>query len=160
VPGAVSSLRPTSAVLTAILVAAVSLWAGFAVVAGATRSSPGPAAPAQTRPEVAPPHLTLTAAPALRVRPALLERAPARATVLAARPAPAPAKSAHPSPAPATAMSAPASPPAAPEPSRTVQPSPSPRPAPKPQPTRTAAPSHPAGPDFDQSQPDGFDNSG
>jgi hypothetical protein len=158
----VSALRPTPVALGAVLAATVSLWVGFAVVAAVTRSAPRPAAASQPRHEVAPIRLTLTPAPALHVRPALLQGAPARATAPRASRATRRARAA--SPPPAAAMSALASARAAPEPSPAVQPAPAPapapRPAPKPRVTRTAAPSKPSTPDFDQSQPDGFDEAG
>jgi hypothetical protein len=157
----VSALRPTPVALGAVLAATVSLWVGFAVVAAVTRSAPRPAAAAQPPHEVAPIRLTLTPAPALHVRPALLQGAPARTTAPRAPRATRRARAA--SPPPAAAMTAPVSAPAtpaAPEPSRAVQPAPAPRPAPKPRVTRTTAPSKPSTPDFDQSQPDGFDDAG
>ena len=155
-----SALRPTPVALGAVLAATVSLWVGFAVVAAVTRSAPRPAAAAQPTHEVAPIRLTLTPAPALHVRPALLQGAPARATAPRASRATRRARAA--SPPPAAAMSAPESAPATPEPSLAVQPAPAPaqRPAPKPRVTRTTAPSKPSTPDFDQSQPDGFDDAG
>jgi hypothetical protein len=162
----VSSQRPQRVLLWAIPVAVLSLWVSFAVVAGATRNSPRSAAhaqPAQPMGEAAPIGLALSPAPALRVRSAVLaasapqatgrraqhtHRARARATE-----PPAPA-------APAAAMSAPEAPAATPAPTNAVQPTPSPRPAAKPRPTITAEPKRPSRPDFDQSQPDGFDTSG
>jgi hypothetical protein len=157
----VSALRPTPVALGAVLAATVSLWVGFAVVAAVTRSAPRPAAAAQPTREVAPIRLTLTPAPALHVRPALLQGAPAMATARRAPRATRRARAASPPPAPTMTapVSAPATP-AAPEPSRAVQPAPAPRPAPKPRVTRTTAPSKPSTPDFDQSQPDGFDDAG
>ena len=148
------------------MAAVVSLWLGFAVVAAVTATAPRTAAPAQPIREAAPMSgLALSPAPALRVRWARLERAPATATTAPASPAPmsAPASSAADAATggPA-ATSAPVTPPATPEPAGAAEPTPSPRPAPapKPQPRLTAAPTDGSGPDFDESAPGGFDNSG
>lgn len=154
-----SALRITPALLGAMAAAALGLWVGFAVVAGGSRTAPRPASHAQPPRArgVAPISLGLSPAPTLRVRPALFRLAPARA---AAAPAPSTAVSRAPSPAPAPSTSSSAARAPAAEPARAVQPTTSPRPAPKPRPTPTAAPRQPSGPDFDESAPGGFDNSG
>jgi hypothetical protein len=158
VPDAVSSLRLTPALLAAIAAAVASLWVGFAVVAGATRISPRPAAHARPLRNAAPIGLGLSSVPALRVRPALFRLAPARAAALpAAAPTTMSGAASTESVAPASTPAAPA---ATPAPARAVQPTPAPRPAPKPRPSLTAAPKHPSGPDFDESASGGFDNSG
>jgi hypothetical protein len=162
----VSSQWPQRVLLWAIPVAVVSLWVGFAVVAGATGSSPRPAAPAapvQPMGEAAPIGLALSPAPALRVRSAVLAASAHQVTGRRAKhtqPTRARAISSPAPAAPAAAMSAPAAPAATPAPTHAVQPTPSPRPAAKPRPTLTAEPKRPSRPDFDQSQSDGFDNSG
>jgi hypothetical protein len=151
-----TALRPSGSLVGAIVAAVVSLWLGFAVVAGVTGATPRTVAPAQPIREAAPVGgFALHPAPALRVRWALLERAPATATTAPASPAPmsTPASS---------AADAATSAPATPESAGAAEPAPSPRPAPapKPQPRLTAAPTHGSGPDFDESAPGGFDNSG
>lgn len=162
-PDAVSRRRPTAALVWGIAGALLGLWIGYAVVAGATGPSSRPPASAPSGPVAAPTSLTLRALPALHVRRALLKRALANATAVPAptmaAPAPVVAMSAPAAPAPAATTSAPAttSVPAAPAPSRS---SPPPPPATKPQPTVTAQPKRPSGPDFDESAPAGFDNSG
>jgi outer membrane biosynthesis protein TonB len=155
----VTALRPSGSLLGAILAAVVSLWVGFAVVAGATRTAPRPATHAQPVRGSAAINLGLSSVPALRARPALFKLAPASAT---APPAPPTAMSAAPSPESVEPTSTPAAPAATPEPAHAVQPSPAPapRPAPKPRPSPAAEPKHPSGPDFDESAPGGFDNSG
>ena len=156
-PDVVSSRRLTPAVFGAIVAAAVSLWVGFAVVAGATRTAPRPATHAQpVRGSSAAISLGLSSVPALRARPALFRLAPAMAT---APPAPPTAVSAAPSSESVEPTRTPAS---TPEPSHAVQPAPAPapRPAPKPRPSPAAEPKHPSSPDFDESAPGGFDNSG
>jgi hypothetical protein len=155
----VSSVRPGSALLWAILVAGVSMWISFAIVASATRISPRPAVPARARPEAAPIGLALSAAPALRLRATLREHSAASPTALSAQPAPA-APSA-PAPAPASART-PSAAPAAPKKPTTVPqaPSSSPRPTAGPQTRRTPEPRRSPPPDFDESAPAGFDTSG
>ena len=162
-PDAVSRRRPTAALVWGIAGALLGLWIGYAIVAGATGPSSRPPASAPSGPVAAPTSLTLRALPALRVRrDAAQARARERdrgAGADVAAPAPVVAMSAPAAPAPAATTSAPAttSVPAAPAPSRS---SPPPPPATKPQPTVTAQPKRPSGPDFDESAPAGFDNSG
>jgi outer membrane biosynthesis protein TonB len=160
VSDAVTAPRPTPALLGAILAAIVSLWAGFAVVAGVTGTSTRPTVSREpSRLEAAPAApvgLALSAVPALRLRAAMLERSVAAPTATSA-PATPPATS-----DPAATTPTPSTPPTSetPQTPSAVQPSPSPRPAPKPQPTLTAEPKHTSSPDFDESAPSGFDTSG
>jgi hypothetical protein len=169
-----STNRPSRALLWAILGAVVGLWAGYAVVAGVSKGSPQPASHgAAVAAAATPVGFALSKAPALQVRRKVMRhkrvhrravhrravhrrvrhkrvvrRAPARRVVAPAPPA----------------MSIPATPAVTPAPVTPVQaapaPRPAPRPAPKPRPKLTAKPTKPARPDFDQSSPGGFDNSG
>jgi outer membrane biosynthesis protein TonB len=181
VPDAVSSLRPSPALLGALAAAVVALWLGWAVAAGVTQSDPLRATGEAPGTDAAPIGLELTPAPALRVRPLLLKHA---ADAIAPAPsAPTPARSDPTPSAPPPAASAPATPPATPEPVAPVTPSPAapvqqapapvqqapapaPQPAPKtrrapkPQPTLIAQPKRSSSPDFDESAPSGFDTAG
>jgi hypothetical protein len=164
-----STNRPSRALLWAILGVVVGLWAGYAVVAGVSKGSPQRASHgAAVAAAATPVGFALSKAPALQLRRKVMRhkrvhrravhrrvrhkrvvrRAPARRVVAPAPPA----------------MSIPATPAATPAPVTPVQaapaPRPAPRPAPKPRPRLTAKPTEPARPDFDQSSPGGFDNSG
>jgi hypothetical protein len=166
VPVAVSSLRLTPGLVASIVAALVSWWICFAVVASLTRSPARPAAsvrqPGRTAAGAAGTTVTLSPVSALHVRSTLLDRTPARPPVVAtsqrkpteAAPIDMAARS---NPAPAT--STPAAPPATPAP-LPADPAPPPQSAPKPRPTITAAPKRDAAPDFDESQPSGFDTTG
>ncbi len=157
-----SRARPSAPLAGAIAAAALSFGICFAIVASPTRSAPPRAAPVRPMGEVARTSLTLHAAPALRVRAAVLQQAPAPESPA---PAPAPAAAA-PAPAeqqPAPAMSAPVEPATTPV-TTTAAPTPAPRPAPRPRPKLVAAPKRAPAVKFDeagpQSQPEDFDSSG
>jgi hypothetical protein len=164
-PGALTSRRLTPALLATIVTAVLSFWICFAVVASVTRTSAGPTAAAhQARRELAGPvatTLALSPVPALRVRSALIQRTPAAprvgrrkhrmratATDIAASPEATPATNVP------VAVTAPV------ETTRAEQPAPSPRPVPTPRPAPKPAPKQATAPDFDESQPSGFDTSG
>jgi hypothetical protein len=160
----VSSLRLTPALVASIVAALVSWWICFAVVASLTRSSARPAAsvrqPDRTVGGAAGTTLTLSPVSALHVRSTLLDPTPASPPVVPSShrtPTPATAIDMAASPNPAPAMSAPSVPP---EPPPLSAPTPPPQSAPAPRPTITPAPKHAPAPDFDQSQPSGFDTSG
>lgn len=162
-----NSLRLTPALVASIVTALVSCWICFAVVASATRSSARPAVSARQAGRkaawAAGPTVTLSPVSALRMRSTLIDRTPASRRLVLRRhrtPAPAAAIDMAASPNTAPAMSTPAAPPATPAPVSDAPPAQSPRSAPTPRPTVTAAPKHAATPDFDQSQPSGFDTSG
>jgi hypothetical protein len=179
VPDTVSRRPPVQALVWSLLGALVGLWLGYALVAGMTKgtSSPPPAAEAATLPRGTPVDLALGAPPALGVRPALLAHAPLAITKPKPKRKPKhrrrhkPARR-HVAPPTTAAMSAPAStqvqtpisnpttPAATPAPTTPVQPTPAPRPARKPQTSLVAKPKPSSGPDFDDSTPSGFDNSG
>jgi hypothetical protein len=160
----VTSLRLTPALVASIVAALVSWWICYAVVASVTRSSPRPAAsvrqPGRTAASAAGTTVTLSPVSALHVRSTLLDRTPASQRAPAIRLA-APST-------PAPAMSTPASPPATPTPvpadptppATPPQSAPAPQSARAPRPTITAAPKQAPAPDFDESQPSGFDTSG
>jgi hypothetical protein len=175
-PDTMSARPPTNGLLWSGLGAVVGLWIGYAVVAGMTQGTPSPPpAHAQPAPRSAPVGLALTLPPELRVRPALFAAGPV--TVMAT-PRPthrhrhrAVAKPAAAAPAPAPAMSAPAAPTQAPitnpttptanlAPATPAQPTPAPRPVRQQKPTLVAKPKPKPAPDFDDSTPSGFDNSG
>jgi hypothetical protein len=168
VPDALSAAPPIRALVWSLLGALVGLWLGYAVVAGMKQGSaaPQPAAHAPPAPETAPVGLALTAAPALHVRSSLFGSAPVRRVVRHAPRRRARATATVAAPAPQTAMAPAATPVSTPAQTTPVQaapaPAPAPRPAPTPrrQPTLTAQPKQSSGPSFDQSSPNGFDNSG
>jgi hypothetical protein len=168
VPDAVTAAPPIRSIVWSLLGALVALWLAYAIVAGMKHgtAAPRPVSHARPAPQTAPVELSLTAAPALRVRSSLFapgrvapvvrqaprHRARAKTTVVArAQPAtttPPPATT----PAPVTPVQA----------TPTPTPTPAPRPVatPKPKPTLTAQPKHPSGGGFDESSPSGFDQSG
>jgi hypothetical protein len=177
-PDAMSARPPTYGLLWSALAAVVGLWLGYAVVAGMAQGTPSsPPTPTQPVPRSAPVGLALTPPPELRVRPALFAAGPvtaiatptpthrrrhrAAARPAAAAPAPAPAMSA---PTTQTPITNPVTPTTDPAPTTPAQPTPTPAPRPvrEQQPTIVAKPKpkpKPA-PDFDDSAPSGFDNSG
>jgi hypothetical protein len=169
VPDALTGAPPIRALVWSLLGALVGLWLGYAIVAGMKQGSAAPqpaAAHAPPATETAPVGLALTAAPALRVRSSLFGSAPVRTVVRHAPRRRARAKATVAAPAPQTAMASGPTPVSTPAQTIPVQaapaPAPAPRPAPTPkrQPTLTAQPKQPSGPSFDQSSPNGFDNSG
>jgi hypothetical protein len=168
VPDALTGAPPIRALVWSLLGALVGLWLGYAIVAGMKQGSAGQqpaAAHAPPGPETVPVGLALTAAPALRVRSSLFGSAPVRTVVRHAPRRRARAKATVAAPAPQTVAPGP-TPVSTPAQTIPVQappaPAPAPRPAPTPkrQPTLTAQPKQPSGPSFDQSSPNGFDNSG
>jgi hypothetical protein len=176
-PDAMSARPRTNGLLWSGLGAVVGLWIGYAVVAGMAQGTPSPPPThAQPAPKSAPVGLALTAPPALRVRPALFAAGPVVAIAppthrqrhrhrAAARPAaaaPAPAMSAPAAPTSQAPISNPTTPTANPAPTTPAQPTPTPAPRPVRQqkPTLVAKPKPKPAPDFDDSTPSGFDNSG
>jgi hypothetical protein len=163
-----STARPSTAILGAVVATVVALWLSYAVAAGLMQAGGGAGDTPRAPSEAAPIGLALTPAPELRVRPALLKRAAASAAATTAPRAPAtaaaPAKTEPASTAPAMSTPEPVthapSPAATPAPAAPVQPAPVARPAPKPKPTLAAQPKQPAAPDFDEASPSGFDNAG
>jgi 2-oxoglutarate dehydrogenase E2 component (dihydrolipoamide succinyltransferase) len=163
----VSSLRLTPALVASIVAALVSCWICFAIVANESRSSERPAVsvrqPDREAATAAGTAMMLSPVPALRVRSTLIAGTPVSPRVVPRR---------HrtrtrtatidmaASPNPAPAMSTPVAPQETPAPAPAAPPAPPPRSAPTPAPTVTAAPKPAATPDFDQSQPSGFDTSG
>jgi hypothetical protein len=164
----VTAAPPIRSIFWSLLGAVVALWLAYAIVAGMKHgtAAPRPVSHARPAPQTAPVELSLTAAPALRVRSSLfapgavapvVRHAPrhrARAKTAVVAPAPQPAKT--PAPAPATTP-APVSPVQA-----TPTPTPAPRPVAKPRPQTTlkAQPKPSSGGGFDESSPSGFDQSG
>jgi hypothetical protein len=169
VPDAVTAAPPIRSLVWSILGAVVALWLAYAIVAGMKHgtAAPRPASHARPAPQTAPVALSLTAAPALRVRSSLF--APGRVAPVV-RHAPrhlARAKSAALAPAPQTAMTTPPAPATTPsvtpvQATATPTPTPAPRPAAKPRPQTTlkAQPNPSSGPGFDESSASGFDQSG
>jgi hypothetical protein len=164
----VTAAPPIRSLVWSLLGAVVALWLAYAIVAGMKHgtAAPRPVSHAGPAPQATPVGLSLTAAPALRVRSSLfapgrvapvvrhaaLHRARAKTAVVAR----APQTAATPPPAPATTP-APVTPVQA-----TPTPTPAPRPVakPRPQTTLTAKPTHPSGGGFDESSASGFDQSG
>lgn len=168
-PDAVTAAPPIRSLVWSILGAVVALWLAYAIVAGMKHgtAAPRPASHARPAPQTAPVGLSLTAAPALRVRSSLfapgrvapvVRRAPRqRARARSAAVAPAPQTAMTPPPAPAT------TPPVTPvQATPTPTPTPAPRPTAKPRPQTTlkAQPKDPSGAGFDESSASGFDQSG
>jgi hypothetical protein len=166
---------PIRSLVWSLLGAVVALWLAYAIVAGTKQSAAQPpVSHAPAAPATAPVGLSLTPAPALRVRSSLfgpgrvvpvVRHAPrhrARTKTAVAAPAPAPQTTMTSDPAPVTTP-APVTPvQATPAPTPTPTPTPAPRPAarPKPQTTLTAQPKRSSGGGFDQSSASGFDQSG
>jgi hypothetical protein len=159
---------PIRSLVWSLLGAVVALWLAYAIVAGMKHgtAAPRPASHARPAPQTAPVGLSLTAAPALRVRSSLfapgrvapvVRHAPRqRARARPAAVAPAPQTAMTPAPAPATTT------PSVTPVQATPTPTPAPQPAaqPRPQTTLTAQPKHPSGGGFDESSASGFDQSG
>ena len=169
-PDAVTAAPPIRSVVWSLLGAVVALWLAYAVVAGMKHgtAAPRPASHARPAPQTTPVGLSLTAAPALRVRSSLFGPG---AVVPVVRHAPrhrVRAKTAVVPPAPQTALTAAPAPVTTPAPVTPVQatptptPTPAPRPVAKPRPQTTlkAQPKPSSGGGFDQSSPSGFDQSG
>jgi hypothetical protein len=170
VPDAVTAAPPIRSIVWSLLGAVVALWLAYAIVAGTKHgtAAPRPVSHARPAPQTTPVGLSLTAAPALRVRSSLFapgavapvvrhaprHRARAKTAVVAPAPQPAPT----PAPAPA-ATPAPVTPVQA---TPTPTPTPAPRPVAKPRPQTTLKPQPKpsSGGGFDESSPSGFDQSG
>jgi hypothetical protein len=172
VPDAVTAAPPIRSLVWSLLGALVALWLGYAIVAG-MKQSPSAAPPAAHAPaalHATPVGLSLTPAPALRVRSSLFAPGPVAPVVRHAPRHRARAKSAVAAPAPQTAVTSAPAPVTTPSPVTPVQttpaptptPTPAPRPVarPKPQTTLTAKPKPSSGGGFDQSSASGFDQSG
>ena len=171
-PDAVTAAPPIRSLVWSLLGAVVALWLAYAIVAGTKQGTAAPpsASHAPAAPQTAPVGLSLTPAPALRVRSSLF--GPGR-VVPVVRHAPrhrARAKTAVAAPAPQTTMTSDPAPVTTPAPVTPVQttpaptptPTPAPRPVakPKPQTRLTAQPKPSSGGGFDQSSASGFDQSG
>jgi len=174
VPDAMTAAPPIRSLVWSLLGAVVALWLAYAIVAGTKQSAAAPpVSHAPAAPATAPVGLSLTPAPALRVRSSLFapgrvapvvirhaRRHRARAKSAAAPPAPQTTTTSAPAPVTTSAPVTPVQ--AMPTPAPTPTPTPAPRPAakPKPQPTLTAQPKRSSGGGFDQSSASGFDQSG
>ena len=166
-PDAVTAAPPIRSLVWSLLGAVVALWLAYAIVAGMKHgtAAPRPATHARPARQTAPVALSLTAAPALRVRSSVF--APGRVAPVV-RHAPrqrARAKPAAVAPAPQTTMTSPPTPvttPAVTPVQTTPTPTPTPTPAAKPRPQTTlkAQPKPSSGPGFDESSASGFDQSG
>ena len=166
-PDAVTAAPPIRSLVWSLLGAVVALWLAYAIVAGMKHGTAAPRPATHTRSaQTAPVALSLTAAPALRVRSSLfapgrvapvVRHAPrhrARATSVAVAPAPQTTVTAPPAPATTAPVTTPVQ--------ATPTPTPAPQPAarPRPQTTLKAQPKSPSGPGFDESSASGFDQSG
>ncbi|HEX6698824.1 MAG TPA: hypothetical protein VF080_18575 [Solirubrobacteraceae bacterium] len=169
-PDAVTAAPPIRSLVWSLLGAIVALWLAYAIVAGTKQGSAAapPASHAPAAPQTAPVGLSLTPAPALRVRSSLFGPGRVVPVVRRAHRHRARAKAAVAAPAPQTTMTSDPAPVTTPAPVTPVQttpapaPTPTPTPAPKPKPqTRlTAQPKPSSGGGFDQSSASGFDQSG
>jgi hypothetical protein len=170
VPDAVSAAPPIRSVFWSLLGALVALWLAYALVAGMKHgaAAPRPASHARPAPQTTPVGLSLTAAPALRVRSSLFGPGAVAPVVRHAPRHRARAKAAVVAPAPQTAVTAAPAPATTPAPVTPVQATPTPTPTPAPQPvakprpqtTLKARPAPSSGGGFDESSPSGFDQSG
>ena len=159
---------PIRSIVWSVVGAVVALWLAYAIVVATKHGTAAPRPVSHARPagQTTPVGLSLTAAPALRVRSSLF--APGRVAPVV-RHAPrhrARAKTAVVAPAPQTATTPPPEPATTPAPVTPVQSTPTPTPAPRPvakptpKPTLTAKPKQSSGGGFDESSPSGFDQSG
>jgi outer membrane biosynthesis protein TonB len=140
--------RISPALLAAIAAAALSFGVCFAVVADATRSTAPDRVAAQPVRQASRAHLALTRAPSLRVRAGVLP-APAAPVTAASEPAtPAPTTTEQTT----TEQTPPTTTEQTPTTTTTAPATPTPKPTPKPKPK---AKPKPAGPDFDDSGPQG-----
>ena len=165
-PDAVTAAPPIRSIVWSLLGAVVALWLAYAVVAGMKHgtAAPRPASHARSAPQTTPVGLSLTAAPALRVRSSLFAPGAVAPVVRHAPRHRVRAKTAVVAPAPQTTTTAAPAPDPTPAPVTPVQttPTPAPRPVAKPRPQTTlkAQPKPSSGGGFDESSPSGFDQSG
>jgi hypothetical protein len=168
VPDAVTAAPPIRSIVWSLLGAVVALWLAYAVVAGMKHGTAAPRPVSHARPasQTTPVGLSLTAAPALRVRSSLfapgavapvVRHAPrhrAHAKTAAVAPAPQPVTTPATTPAPVTPVQTTPTPTPTPAPRPVATPRPQPKPQPKPKPKPSS------GGGFDESSPSGFDQSG
>jgi hypothetical protein len=168
VPDAVTAAPPIRSIVWSLLGAVVALWLAYAVVAGMKHGTAAPRPVSHARPasQTTPVGLSLTAAPALRVRSSLfapgavapvVRHAPrhrARAKTAVVAPAPQPVTTPATTPAPVTPVQTTPTPTPTPAPRPVATPRPQPKPQPKPKPKPSS------GGGFDESSPSGFDQSG
>jgi hypothetical protein len=162
----VTAAPPIRSIVWSLLGAVVALWLAYAVVAGMKHGTAAPRPVSHARPasQTTPVGLSLTAAPALRVRSSLfapgavapvVRHAPrhrARAKTAVVAPAPQPVTTPATTPAPVTPVQTTPTPTPTPAPRPVATPRPQPKPQPKPKPS--------SGGGFDESSPSGFDQSG
>jgi hypothetical protein len=166
VPDAVTAAPPIRSIVWSLLGAVVALWLAYAIVAGMKHGTAAPRPVSHARPasQTTPVGLSLTAAPALRVRSSLFAPGAVAPVVRHAPRHRVRAKTAAVAPAPQTAVTAAPAPDPTPAPVTPVQTTPTPasRPAAKPRPQTTlkAQPKPSSGGGFDESSPSGFDQSG
>jgi len=166
VPDEVTAAPPIRSIVWSLLGAVVALWLAYAIVAGMKHgtAAPRPASHARSAPQTTPVGLSLTAAPALRVRSSLFAPGAVAPVVRHAPRHRVRAKTAVVAPAPQTTTTAAPAPDPTPAPVTPVQttPTPAPRPVAKPRPQTTlkAQPKPSSGGGFDESSPSGFDQSG
>jgi hypothetical protein len=170
VPDAVTAAPPIRSIVWSLLGAVVALWLAYAIVAGMKHgtAAPRPVSHARSAPQTTPVGLSLTAAPALRVRSSLFAPGAVAPVVRHAPRHRVRAKTAVVAPAPQTTTTAAPAPDPTPAPVTPVQttptptPTPAPRPVAKPRPQTTlkAQPKPSSGGGFDESSPSGFDQSG
>ena len=169
-PDAVTAAPPIRSIVWSLLGAVVALWLAYAIVAGMKHgtAAPRPASHARSAPQTTPVGLSLTAAPALRVRSSVFAPGAVAPVVRHAPRHRVRAKTAVVAPAPQTTTTADPAPATTPAPVTPVQttptptPTPAPRPVAKPRPQTTlkAQPKPSSGGGFDESSPSGFDQSG
>jgi hypothetical protein len=164
----VTAAPPIRSIVWSLLGAVVALWLAYAVVAGMKHGTAAPRPVSHARPasQTTPVGLSLTAAPALRVRSSLfapgavapvVRHAPrhrARAKTAVVAPAPQPVTTPATTPAPVTPVQTTPTPTPTPAPRPVATPRPQPKPQPKPKPKPSS------GGGFDESSPSGFDQSG
>jgi hypothetical protein len=168
----VTAAPPIRSIVWSVLGAVVALWLAYAIVAGMKHgtAAPRPVSHARPAPQTTPVDLSLTAAPALRVRSSLFAPGAVAPVVRHAPRHRVRAKTAVVPPAPRTALTAAPAPATTPAPVTPVQatptptPTPAPRPVAKPRPQTTLKPQPKPKPSsgggFDESSPSGFDQSG
>ena len=167
-PDAVTAAPPIRSIVWSLLGAVVALWLAYAIVAGMKHgtTAPRPASHARPAPQTTPVGLSLTAAPALRVRSSVFAPGAVAPVVRHAPRHRVRAKTAVVAPAPQTTTTAAPAPDPTPAPVTPVQATPTPTPAPRPvakprpQTTLKAQPKPSSGGGFDESSPSGFDQSG
>ena len=155
-PDAVTAAPPFRSIVWSLLGAVVALWLAYAIVAGMKHGTAAPRPVSHTPPasQTTPVGLSLTAAPALRVRSSVFVPGAVAPVVRHAPRHRVRAKTAAVAPAPQTTTTA------APAPDPTPTPAPRPVAKPRPQTTLKAQPKPSSGGGFDESSPSGFDQSG